>query len=143
MANYDQPVTAAREASEAMRALAHATAKFGDRAQDTFDVLGDMLAITASFVAALEHLAQAHDRFIDRAVDDETRSAEQGRVFARSAAIRLRRAARDVGGMYQYVDGATAFSSRIIWSPAAVDAKRVDRPEPRRIAPSPHSEIAL
>ena len=117
MANYDQPVTAAHDAAEAVRALAHATLKFGDDAADTFDVVGQMLAITSSLASALEHLANAHDRFSDRAIDDTTRSHDEGQKYARSAAIRLRAAARDIGNTYRLIDTATAYSARIIWEP--------------------------
>lgn len=117
MANYDQPVTAAREASESMRALAHATLKFGDDAGATYDVLGDLLAITSALTSTLEHLSQAHTRFADRAVDDETRSPEHGHSYARSAAIRLRKASWDIGATHQLLDAALAYSARIIWTP--------------------------
>ena len=71
MPNYHQPVTSAREASEAVRALAHATTKFGDNPADTFDVLGDVLRITALASEVLQNIAEVHVRHAARAIDDD------------------------------------------------------------------------
>lgn len=140
MANHDQPVTAAREASEAMRALAHATLKFGDRPGDTYDVLGDLLAITSSLTSTLEHLASAHAKFADRAVDDETRSAQQGSSYARSAALRLRKASWDVGATHQLLDAALTYANRVVWPlPEQTPLQQTPRtasPAPVRPAPT-------
>ncbi len=135
MANYDQPVSSGLEAAEAMRALAHATLKFDDQPEDTFSVLGDMLSITSSYVSVLTNIAQAHERKIDDAHDDQSRDHEAGRMLARAAAHSLRHAAFQIADAYRHVDDATQMSSRIVWFPHA-PALRTPR-EPRRASPRP------
>ena len=118
MPNYDQPVTSAREASEAVRALAHASAKFGDHPGDTFDVMGDMLMITSAVVTIFQNLARVHDQNADHAViDDEPHDAYAGRAHAQAAARYLRQAARGVADSYTSADYALATTSHLIWQP--------------------------
>lgn len=117
MPNFDQPVTSAREASEAVRALAHATAKFGDNPTDTFDVLGDVLRITALAAEILQNLAAVHVRHAARAVDDDRRDAASGRAMAEATARHLLKASRDVAAAYASTDLALSTTSRIIWRP--------------------------
>lgn len=119
MANYDEPVSSGLEAAEAMKALAHATLKFGDRPEDTFSVLGDMLAITSSYVNVLHNLAAAHERTIEHAHDDQGRDRDAGRALGLAAAQSLRRAAFQIADAYRHVDQATHMSSRIVWVPDA------------------------
>ena len=118
MPNYDQPVTSAREASEAVRALAHATAKFADRPQDTFDVMGDMLMITAAVATIFQNLARVHDQHADHAVtDDNPHDPHAGRARAQAAARHLRKAANVVADSYASADDALATTSHLIWQP--------------------------
>lgn len=117
MPNYDQPVASAREASEAVRALAHATSKFGDNPADTFDVLGDVLRITSLAAEILQNLAQVHLRHASRAIDDDLHDADSGRAMAEKTARCLRRASRDVAAAYTSTDRALSTTSRIIWRP--------------------------
>ena len=118
MPNYDQPVTSAREACEAVRALAQASAKFGDSPGDTFDVMGDMLMITAAISAIFQNLARVHDQHADRAVtDDDPHDAYAGRARAESAARYLRKAARGIDDSYASADYALTTTSHLIWRP--------------------------
>ena len=115
MPNYDQPVTSAREASEAVRALTHATTRFGDNPADTFDVLGDVLRIAALASEILQNLAEVHVRHAARAIDDDRHDAASGREIAESTARYLREASREVASAYTSTDRALATTSRIIW----------------------------
>lgn len=117
MPNYHQPVTSAREASEAVRALAHATTKFGDNPADTFDVLGDVLRITALASEILQNIAEVHVQHAARAIDDDLHDAASGRAMAESTARYLRKASRDVAAAYTSTDRALSTTSRIIWRP--------------------------
>lgn len=117
MANFDEPVPAGLEAADAIRALAHATLKFGDKPADTFAVLGDLLSITSSYVSVLTNIAQAHERHIDAAHDDQDWEPAGGRALARAAAQSLRLAAFQVADAYRHVDAATRASSQIVWIP--------------------------
>lgn len=118
MPNFDQPVTSARETSEAVRALAHATAKFGDQPGDTFDVLGDMLMIVSSVATIFQNLARVHDDHAEHAVtDDDVHDGYAGRARAHAAARYLRKASRDVADSYTSADFALATTSHLIWRP--------------------------
>ncbi|MCL1872246.1 MAG: hypothetical protein FWF90_17795 [Promicromonosporaceae bacterium] len=118
MPNYDQPVTSARQASEAVRALAHATTKFGDRPGDMFDVMGDMLMIVSSVATIFQNLARVHDEHAEHAVtDDDVRDTYAGRARAQAAARYLRKASRDVADSYTSADYALATTSHLIWQP--------------------------
>ena len=147
MPNYDQPVTSAREASEAVRALAHATTKFGNNPADAFDVLGDVLRITALAAKILQKLAQVHVEHSARAIDGDLRDAASGRAMAESTARHLRRASRDIAAAYTSTDRALSTTSRIIWRPdhGAREPGRSARavPEPPRPARTAAGRLTL
>ncbi|WP_165350352.1 hypothetical protein [Xylanimonas protaetiae] len=114
-------MTAAENAAEAMRALAHATRTFEDPA-DTYWTLGNILAITSRFIQVLEQVADAHRAQIDRAHDDDGRRTA-GRAFGLSAATNLHQAALALGDGYRRLDEASRTSGRIAWY-ADVPARR-------------------
>lgn len=139
VANYDDPVSSGVEAAEAMKALGHATLKFGDKPEDTYNVLGDMLSITSSYVSVLEHLAHAHERNVDAAHDDQDKDLIAGGELARAAAQSLRRASFQIADAYRHVNDAMVMSSRIVWFP---DAAASAAPDQARSAGALHSTVS-
>ena len=113
MANYDDPVAAAEEAAEAMRALAHATRRFTDPS-DTYWTMGSILAIASRFASVLEQVAQAHRDHLESAHDDKGRRTA-GSVFGLSAAQELHRAAMLQTEAFRRLDQASQSSGRIAW----------------------------
>lgn len=114
----DQPVSAARAATEAMRTLARAPLKFEDKAGDTYDVVGDLLAITSALTNTLAHVADAHARFAERAIDDRYPIARAG---PRMREVRVLPATPRLVGRrltLQMLDAAPTYASRIVCAPS-------------------------
>ncbi len=113
MANDDDPVAAAQEAAEAMRALALATRRFADPADASW-AMGDVLAIASRFIQVLEQVAQAHRDQLAFAHDDTGRRTA-GRAFGLSAAVDLHQAAIAHAEVFRRLDRAAQSSGRIAW----------------------------
>lgn len=116
MPTFQNPVTDAAEASEALRGLAHATRVFEDPA-DTYAVLGDLLAGVRSLRQVLDQLATVHVSNQVRAYDDDGNQGV-GASHALAAAADLRQAAALLDGVHDQVDASMGVSGRIAWRPA-------------------------
>ncbi len=125
MGNHDDPVAAAAEAAEAMRALAHATQRL-DNPSDLTWTLGDVLAITSRLIQVLEQVGHAHRDHAQSAHDNSGRRTA-GRAFALSAAADLHQAAITHAEAFRRLDRAAQSSGRIGWS----------APEPANRTPVP------
>ena len=113
--NDDNPVAAAENAAEAMRALAHATRSFDDPA-DTYWTLGGILSTASRFIQVLEQVAEAHRSRIDQAHDDDGRRTA-GRAYGLAAAADLHTVALTLSDVYRRLDHASQNSGRISWYP--------------------------
>ncbi|WNB86445.1 hypothetical protein [Cellulomonas sp. ATA003] len=113
MPNDDNPVAAAEEAAQAMRALAHATRRFDDPA-DTYWAMGNILAIATRFSQVLEQVAQAHRDNLQAAHDDNGHRTA-GRALGLSAAQHLHQAAIMQGEALHRLDLAAQSSGQIAW----------------------------
>src|SRR5690625_50968 len=69
MPTFDNPLSDAAEASEALRGLAHATRTF-DNPADTYAVIGDLLSGVRSLRQVFDQLATTHLTHRNRAFND-------------------------------------------------------------------------
>lgn len=113
MVSFDDPVSDAREASAALRGLAHATRTFTDPSS-SYVVLGDLLSAAASLRQVLQQLADLHRQYAGD-VRSESGSAVDGRTSAVAAEAALHRAAEALHTLEQELDEASGLSSRVVW----------------------------
>jgi hypothetical protein len=133
MPTFQDPVVDGREASQALRALAHATRTFDDPAQ-TYDVVGDLLGGLRSLEQVLDQLAFAHTSSdaIARTDDgDQWAGVEE----AHAAALALRRASTLVARAGLALDRASQHSGRIAWG-SSVAARPVSESLAPRVNPN-------
>ncbi|WP_152363194.1 hypothetical protein [Microlunatus speluncae] len=113
MPTFQDPVEDAREGSEALRGLAHATRTFDDPA-DAYTVIGDLLGAVQSLRQVLDQVADTHLAHRDRAAND-TGERDAGAVDALAAADFL----HDAGGLIeqagQVLDRAAQHAGRVAW----------------------------
>ncbi len=122
MPTFEDPVHDAREASEALRGLAHATRSFEDPA-DAYDVIGDLLAGMRSVRQVLDQLADTHLLHRGRATDDSgDRDAGAADVLAAADFL------HEAGGLMEQtvwvLDQAAQHASRITWQPGNQPVQR-------------------
>lgn len=121
MPTYENPVTDAAEAYEALRGLAHATRSW-DEPADTYRVIGEVVAGVRCLRQVLDQLAHVHLRHQDQvSTDDGDRAA--GAVAALSAADGFHQAASFVDQAHDQLGAAFIQSGKIVWrpQPAAVE----------------------
>ncbi|WP_104191519.1 hypothetical protein [Cryobacterium sp. Y82] len=116
MSTFQDPITDADEACEALRTLAHATRRFNDPAQ-TYDVIGNLLAAVRSLQQVLDQVASAHLEHQDRAFTDSGDSVA-GSAHADRAANAIHDAAQHLGYVENSLDLASQHSGRIAWHAA-------------------------
>lgn len=120
MPTFQDPVADGEEARQALRGLAHATRTFHNP-QDTYEVIGELLAGVRSLGQVLEQLANAHLRHQVLAhVDgdgDVMGAAGVGEALA--AVDELRHAARLMDAAGEHLDMASQYSGRITWYSAS------------------------
>ncbi len=121
MVSFDDPVSDAREASAALRGLAHATRNFRDPSS-SYVVLGDVLSAASSLRQVVQQLAEVHQQHAED-VRSETGSAADGRTTAVAVEAALRRATNALHTLEQELDDASGVASQIVW------------PHPRRPQP--------
>lgn len=92
MPTFQNPVSDADAAHEALRGLAHATRTFNDPAQ-TYDVIGNLIAAVRSLHQVLDQVAAAHLAHRDWACTDDGDSVA-GAAHAERAANALHDAAQ-------------------------------------------------
>jgi|SRR5699024_5239859 len=113
MPTFNDPLSDAEEAYEALRGLAHASAVF-DEPADTYQVLGELLGGLRALPQVLHQIADAHLRHEGWArTDDGNIAAGQEAVIA--AADALHEAAARIETAEELVDRAKAASGRIAW----------------------------
>lgn len=132
MPTYHDPLADAAEASEALRALAHASRVF-DNPADTYSVLGDLLSGVRSLRQVLDQLGSAHLAHRGRAHDDDGDHAI-GAAEALAAADDLHHAGTLLDGVEERVNTAMTHSGRIAWHAPAqeLDREAVSTEAPRR-----------
>ncbi|MFD6175540.1 MULTISPECIES: hypothetical protein [unclassified Isoptericola] len=130
MPEFARPVTSADDAAEHLRALAHATQRFGDPG-DTYWVTGSVLAITRRLQAVLVNVASAHTAHRDHARTDDGNQLE-GRKHAADAALTLRRASLLLEQAEGLIDKAQSHSGRIAWHRTAPPVQDAVQAEPHR-----------
>lgn len=118
MPTFNDPLTDATEASQALRGLAHATSSFETPA-DTYPVMGELLATTRRLSQVLNQVAAAHTSNLGRARDDEGNTL-LGAHAAQAAAAELHKASGLLDEAETHLDAATGHSGRIAWAPPPV-----------------------
>lgn len=116
MPTFDNPLSDAAKASEALRGLAHATRSFENPA-DTYAVIGDLLGGVRSLRQVFDQLATTHLTHQDRAFDDGG-SLETGARDALAASDELHQAGSLLDAALEHLDAASQASGRIAWHPA-------------------------
>jgi hypothetical protein len=134
MPTFQDPVVDGREASHALRALAHATRTFDDPAQ-TYKVVGDLLGGLRSLEQVLDQLAFAHTSS-DAIARTDDGDHWAGVEEAHAAALALRRASTLVARAGLALDRASQHSSRIAWGSSAVAAPQVSESLAPRVNPN-------
>ncbi|MGO2193950.1 MAG: hypothetical protein ACTH43_15100 [Brachybacterium sp.] len=123
MPTFHDPLADADEASEALRALAHATRSFDDPAQ-TYRVFGDLLAGVRSLEQVLDQLAAAHLTHRGRAHDDNG-DPLAGTHAALAAADELHRSRVLLDQAEVRLSSAFSHSGRIAWHPEPTQPETV------------------
>lgn len=123
MPTYENPVTDAAEAYEALRGLAHATRSW-DEPADTYRVIGEVVAGIRCLGQVLDQLAGVHLRHEDGvSTDDGNQTA--GAVAALSAADGFHQAAVLLDQAHDQLSAAFVQSGKIVWHPqSAADVER-------------------
>jgi len=125
MPTFDNPLTDAAEASEALRGLAHATRTLDDPA-DTYAVIGDLLSGVRSLRQVFDQLATTHLTHQDRAFNDAG-DHKIGAGDALAASDELHQAGSLLDAAIDRLDAASHASGRIAWHPATTVAETVQR----------------
>lgn len=125
MPTFENPTADAKEASEALRGLAHATRTF-DSPADTYAVLGDLLGGMRSLRQVLDQLATAHVSHRVRAHDDDG-SETAGSISALATANELQHAAALLDEVHDRLDAAMSQSGRIAWHEAPAETAPATR----------------
>ncbi|MFN8183793.1 MAG: hypothetical protein U0R23_05160 [Candidatus Nanopelagicales bacterium] len=122
MPTYENPVTDAAEAYEALRGLAHATRSWEEPA-DTYRVIGEVVAGIRCLGQVLDQLAGVHLRHQDGvSTDDGDRKA--GAVAALAAADGFHQAAVLLDQAHDQVSAAFSQSGKIVWHPQPATTER-------------------
>ncbi len=116
MPTFDDPLTDAEEASQALRGLAHATRTFQIPA-DTYAVIGDLLGGVRSLRQVLHQLAAAHISH-SRTARTDTGDPQAGLRAAIAAADELHAASVLLDRVETHLDAASQQSGTIVWHPA-------------------------
>ena len=125
MPTFDNPLSDAAEASEALRGLAHATRTF-DNPADTYAVIGDLLSGVRSLRQVFDQLAITHLTHQDRAFNDAG-DHEIGAGDALAASDELHQAGSLLDAAIDRLDAASQASGRIAWHPVTTVAEPVQR----------------
>ena len=125
MPTFDNPLSDAAEASEALRGLAHATRTF-DNPADTYAVVGDLHSGVRSLRQVFDQLASTHLTHQDRAFNDAG-DHEIGAEDALAASDELHQAGSLLDAAIDRLDAASQASGRIAWHPATTVAEPVQR----------------
>src|SRR5690625_3533871 len=121
MPTFDNPLSDAAEASEALRGLAHATRTF-DNTADTYAVIGDLLSAFRSLRQVFDQLAITLLTHQDRAFNDAGDN-EIGAGDALAASDELHQAGSLLDAAIDRLDAASQASGRIAWHPATTVAE--------------------
>lgn len=123
MPTYENPVTDAAEAYEALRGLAHATRSW-DEPADTYRVIGEVVAGIRCLGQVLDQLADVHLRHrYEVSTDEGDRTA--GAVAALAAANGFHQAAVLLDQAHDQLSAAFTQSGKIVWHPQpAADVER-------------------
>lgn len=122
MPTYHDPLADAAEASEALRALAHASRVF-DNPADIYRVLGDLLSGVRSLRQVLDQVGSAHLVHRGHAHDDDG-DQTIGAAEALAAADDLHHAGTLLDGVEERVDAAMTHSGRVAWHAPAQELDR-------------------
>ena len=125
MPTFDNPLSDAAEASEALRGLAHATRTF-DNPADTYAVIGDLLSGVRSLRQVFDQLATTHLTHQDRAYNDAG-DHKIGAGDALAASDELHQAGSLLDAVMDRLEAASQASGRIAWHPATTVAETVQR----------------
>lgn len=115
MPTFTDPARDAREAYEALRALAHASRTFEDPS-DTYAVIGELLGGIRAMRQVFDQLAGAHLSRQDHVTDD-AHDHTAGGAAALAAADELHQAATLLDQADDHLNAAFTHSGRIVWNP--------------------------
>ena len=122
MPTFDNPLTDAAEAAEALRGLAHATRTWDDPA-DTYRVIGELTAGIRSLHQVLGQIAAVHLRRQD-GVSTDAGDRAAGAQAALAAAAGFQQAAALIDQADDQLAAAFSQSGRIVWNPRPVSAEQ-------------------
>ena len=129
MRTFRDPLIDGEAASDALRALAHATRTF-DNPAHTYEVVGDLLGGLRSLEQVLDQLAFAHTSS-DAIARTDDGDHWAGVEEAHAAALALRRASSLVARAGLALDRASQHSGRIAWDSPTVAAPVSESVAPR------------
>lgn len=115
MPTFNDPTADARETSEAMRGLAHATLRVEQPAQ-MYAVIGELQATARSLQQVLDQLAHAHMAHLERATND-LGDYQIGSADAFATADALNDTASFVDQAHDRLAQAQSHAGRIAWQP--------------------------
>ncbi|WP_338538754.1 hypothetical protein N5P18_04000 [Janibacter terrae] len=115
MPTFNDPQADAREAAEALRGLAHATAAIEDP-RVMYEVIGNLLASTRYLAQVTDQLAQNHHRSAARATTDHVDSLA-ARTFISDTIDALRTASAHMDQAEVSLDQASGKAGQIAWKP--------------------------
>ena len=113
MPTFNDPAADAREASEAVRGLAHATQRI-ENPEVLYPVIGELMATTRNLSQVLDQLARAHQQHTGRAMTDSG-DREAGSQLTFEAAAALHEAAAHIGQADTVLDRASSRAGQIAW----------------------------
>lgn len=113
MPTFNDPAADARETSEAVRGLAHATQRI-ENAEVLYPVIGELMATTRNLSQVLDQLARAHQQHTGRAMTDSG-DREAGSQLTFEAAAALHEAAAHIGQADTVLDRASSRAGQIAW----------------------------
>lgn len=113
MPTFNDPAADAEEANAALRGLAHASQHIEDPEQ-MYVIMGDLIGGLRNLDQVLDQLAEAHERFADRAVTSFNDHAGGEAVSAETAAA-LRDAALQISDAEEALDKASGHARNLAW----------------------------
>lgn len=132
MSTFNDHIADADRASEAVRALAHATIRFDhhdeppgqnsprtEHPQDAYWVLGDLLAIVRALSQVAQQIAAVHTRNAAQA-QGESGSSRDGRDRVRVVHAHVRDALLHLEQVHTDLNAAMTAAASITWQPAAL-----------------------
>ena len=129
MSTFSDHLADADAATEAVRALAHATVRFDhqdeppgpdglrtEHPQDAYSVLGDVLAVVRSLSQVAQQIAAVHTRNAEQA-QGQAGSGLEGQAHVRAVHTHVRDTLLELEHVHSHLNAAMNAAGRITWQP--------------------------